>query len=35
MPRFKKSKNKLRKIMLQDLVLMTMECYGTRSVSVF
>jgi hypothetical protein len=35
MPRFKKSKNRLRKIKLQDSVLMVKERYGTRSVYVF
>jgi hypothetical protein len=29
MPRFKKSKNRLRKIKLQDSVLMIKEHYGT------
>jgi hypothetical protein len=35
MPRFKKSKNRLRKIKLKDSVLMTKERYGTRSVFAF
>jgi hypothetical protein len=35
MPRFKKSKNRLRKIKLQDTMLMIKERYGTRSISVF
>jgi hypothetical protein len=35
MPRFMKSYNRLRKIKLQDSVLMTKERYGTKSVSVF
>jgi hypothetical protein len=35
MIRFKKSKNKLRKIKLQDSVLMIKERYGTKSVYVF
>jgi hypothetical protein len=35
MLRFKRSRSRLRKIKLQDLVLMIKECYGTRSVSVF
>jgi hypothetical protein len=34
MLRFKRSMNKLRKIKLQDSVLMSKECYGTRSVSM-
>jgi hypothetical protein len=33
--RFKRSKNKLRKIKLQDSVLMIKEHYSTRSASVF
>jgi hypothetical protein len=35
MLRFKRSRNKLKKIKLLDSVLMSKECYGTRSVSVF
>jgi hypothetical protein len=35
MPRFKKSKNRLRKIKLQDSVLMIKKHYNTRSVYVF
>jgi hypothetical protein len=33
--RFKRSRNKLRKIKLQDSVLMSKKRYGTRSVYVF
>jgi hypothetical protein len=35
MLRFKELKNKLRKIKLQDSVLMIKERYGTRNISVF
>jgi hypothetical protein len=35
MPRCKKSKNRLRKIKLQNLVLMIKDSYGIRSTSVF
>jgi hypothetical protein len=33
--KIKRSRSRLRKIKLQDSVLMIKECYGTRSVSVF
>jgi hypothetical protein len=35
MLRFKRPRNKLRKIKLQDSLLMSKERYGTRSVSMF
>jgi hypothetical protein len=35
MPRFKRSRSRLKKRKLQGSVLMSKECYGTRSAYVF